>query len=57
MKDPDLKRMSVSDIEDEVMLLRAKVKVLQNAAAESDRTIVTLAEQLRMLALPLPLKN
>ena len=30
MKDPDIKVMTRTDLEDEVMLLRAQVKVLQN---------------------------
>jgi hypothetical protein len=30
MKDPDIKVMTRADLEDEVMLLRAQVKVLQN---------------------------
>lgn len=30
MKDPDIKVMTRTDLEDEVMLLRTQVKVLQN---------------------------
>lgn len=33
MKDADLRAMSRADLEDEVMLLRAQVKVLQNDRA------------------------
>lgn len=37
MKDPDLRTMNRADLEDEVMLQRAKVKVLENALAEANR--------------------
>jgi len=37
MKDPDIKVMTRTDLEDEVMLLRAQVKVLQNWRALHER--------------------